>query len=412
MQNRERQEARPPKPAQARPRTTLEVAEIVRRYGEAYRQSHIISFEQTAALRFIAACRTSELGGHLDECPNGDFARPSYNSCGHRNCPKCQALEQVRWIESRKDRLLPVPYYHLVFTQPHELNPLVLRNQKVLYDLLFASVSAALLEVATDPKYLGGVPAVTLVLHTWSRDLRLHPHLHAIVSGGGLASSGEWIPCRKGFLLPKRVLAALLRHKYLAGLRALRDKGRLDFGGACADLSDRNTFDRLLSDLYATNWLVYAKEAFAGPENVIEYLGRYTHRTGISNSRLVSIDDQAVVFRTKDCNVVTVTPDEFLRRFLLHVLPKRFVKIRHNGLLAAANVNTRLVQARQALGAPKPPVRHPEKEDWRELVLRLTGVDPMCCPVCGQTLLRRELPKGVEYRLVAETSLSREDDSS
>jgi len=413
MGNRERPSARPPEPGTIRHRTALEVADIVRAYGEAYRETHVLSSMQAAALRAIAACRTAELGGHLDKCPGGDFERPSYNSCGNRMCPKCQSLEQVRWIESRKERLLPVPYFHMVFTQPHELNPLVLRNPGPLYDLLFASVTSALLEIASDPRHLGGVPAVTLVLHTWSRDLRLHPHLHTIIGGGGLAPTGDsWIACREGYLLPKRVLAALLRGKYLAGLRTLRDRGSLDLGGACADLTDRKTFDRLLSDLYATDWLVYAKQAFAGPENVIEYLGRYTHRTGISNSRLVSLDADAVVFRTKEQRLVRVTPDEFLRRFLLHVLPRRFVKIRHCGLLAASNVRTRLVQARQALGVPEPPARPAQKEGWRELVLRLTGVDPMVCPVCGRLLHRYDLRKGVEYRPVGVVEPPREVDSS
>lgn len=414
MQDLERQEARQPESAKASHRTTFEVADIVRQHGKTYRSEHPLTPPQAAALWSIAACRTSVLGGHLDECPNGDFARPSYNSCGHRNCPKCQALEQVRWIDSRKDRLLPVPYFHIVFTQPHELNPLVLRNQKVLYDLLFSSVSAALLEIAANPKYLGGVPAVTLVLHTWSRNLSLHPHMHTIVSGGGLGPSGEWVGSNGRFLLPKNVLAALLRGKYLAGLRTLWNEGRLDLGGACAGLADPQTFGRLLSDLYALGWFVYAKRAFGGPENVIEYLGRYTHRTGIANSRLVSVDDRVVTFRTKEGRTVSVTPQEFLRRFLLHVLPRRFVKIRHYGLLAAGNVKTRLVQARRVLGATKPPDRS-KNETWRELLIRLTGVDPMCCPVCQATMTRRTLPKGVEYRPLQPlvgSETSRLEDSS
>ncbi len=412
MRHRERPEGCPPEPGTTPRRPALEVADIVRQHGEAYRHEHVLSSVQAAALRSIAVCRTSELGGHLDECPNGDFVRPSYNSCGHRNCPKCQALEQVRWVESRKERLLPVPYFHQVFTLPHQLNPLILRNPKAMYDLLFASVTDALQEVATNPRHLGGIPASTLVLHTWSRDLRLHPHLHTIVSGGGLSPTGDWVASREGYLLPRRVLASLYRGKYLAGLRKLRDQGRLDLGGGCAHLADRKTFDRLLSDLYTTRWHVYAKQAFAGPENVLEYLGRYTHRTGISNARLVSHDDQTVVFRTKEQKLVALPPEEFLRRFLLHVLPPRFVKLRHSGLLAASNVNTRLVQARQALHVEAAPAGSATYEGRRDLVHRLTGVDPMRCPICGQMMIRHELPKGVEYHPVGVTAAPRPKDSS
>jgi hypothetical protein len=369
------------------------VADIFHAHGEAYRRDHVLTPEQAEAMRAIESCRTAVLGGHLDTCPECGYERPSYNSCRHRNCPKCQSLEQARWIESRKERILPVPYFHTVFTLPHQLNPLVMRNQRLIYDLLFESASEALLEVAADPRHLGAQPAISLVLHTWTRDLRLHPHLHAIISGGGLSPAGDrWIRKNARFLLPKRVLGSLLRGKFLAGLRAAWEKDRLDLGGACSRLEDRGAFMRLLSKLYATGWLVYAKRAFAGPEHVIEYLGRYTHRTGISNHRLVAMNGDDVRFRTKDGHVVSVKAHEFIRRFLLHVLFKRFVKIRHYGLLAASNVNTRLVAARRALGNSTPPARH-QRPDWRKLMTTLTGIDPMVCPRCKVELKRRPLPE-------------------
>ena len=376
-------------------RPALEVADIFRAHGEAYRREHVLTPGQYAAMRAIEACRTAALGGHLDVCPDCAQERPSYNSCGHRNCPKCQALDQAVWIESRKARVLPVAYFHGVFTLPHELNPLALRNPKLVYDLLFRAASEALLEVAASR--LGAQPAVTLVLHTWTRDLRLHPHVHAIVSGGGLSHDGRrWVRSRKKYLLPQCVLAALLRGKMLAWLRRAFDDGRLDLAGSCETLASPERFRNFLSGLYAKDWLVYLKRAFAGPEHVIEYLGRYTHRTGISNHRLVSMDADAVRFRTKDGRLADLAPQEFIQRFLLHVLPSRFVKIRHYGLLAPSNVNTRLVVARRRLGAGKPAPTAP-RTGWRELMRRLTGVDPMLCPTCRAQLVRYRLPPGREY---------------
>jgi len=377
-------------PGTGRPRTAFGVDDIFRAHGEAYRRNHVLTPPQLAVMRDIEACRTATLGGHLDVCPDCGHERPSYNSCRNRHCPKCQSLEQAKWIESRLERVLPVPHFHLVFTLPHEINPIAMRNAAFVYDLLFDAASGALLKIAADPEHLGVQPGVTMVLHTWTRDLRLHPHVHAIVTGGGLVPGTErWIPARSRFFLPIKVLGAMLRGKVLAALRTAYERGKLDLGGDCMPLADPAVFKRLLDRLYDKKWVVYAKRPFGGPEQVFRYLGRYTHRTGISNQRLLSMDDEAVWFHTRDDNVATLTPDEFIRRFLLHVLPAGFKKIRHRGLLAPANVNTRLVVARRVLDAPDPPPRTPI--DWRERLLRLTGVDPTLCTCCGATLVRRPL---------------------
>ena len=387
MKHRASHTASPPGNAERRPH--LGVDDILRAHGEAFRRNRALAPVQLGVMRAIVACRTAELGGHLDVCLDCGHKRPSYNSCGNRHCPKCQSLAQDEWIESRKPRILPVHYFHGVFTLPHQLNALALRNAELVYDLLFASASDALLAVAADPAHLGALPAVTMVLHTWTRDLRYHIHLHAIVSGGGLSPDGDrWIATARTYLLPNDVLSPVLRGKFLDGLRKAWDQGRLNFGGGCADLARPRAFKRFLSKLYEIHWLVYDKPSFGGAEQVVEYLGRYTHRTGISNQRLLSMDEEGVRFRTRDDQVATLAPHEFLRRFLLHVLPKGLKKIRHYGLLAPGNVRTRLPAARLALGVLVPPPE-PRRIDWCERLLRLTGVDPTLCPACGARLVRR-----------------------
>jgi hypothetical protein len=373
---------------EARPR--LEVADIFRAYGEAYWRSHALSRGQTRVLRDIELCRTMAMGGHRDVCDTCGYEVPAYNSCRNRHCPKCQALAQARWIDERKARILPTQYFHVVFTLPAELRPLALRNREIVFNLIFAAASETLLDLARDPKRLGARIGFTAVLHTWARDLRFHPHLHCIVTGGGLTADGSaWSPtrCRGRYLFPGRVLGDLFRGKFLAGLRSLRDDDRLSFDGCCADLAPTPAFDGLLDTMYRTDWVVYAKRPFAGAEHVYEYLGRYTHRTGISNHRLRSFDDRGVTFATKDGKSITVAPDEFIRRFLLHVLPDRFVKIRHYGLLAPSNATTALERARQLLleqtSDPPPSPPPTVRKDWRELLLDLTGHDISRCPRCG-----------------------------
>jgi hypothetical protein len=356
--------------------------------------------DQLAVMRDIVACRTAVLGGHLDVCPDCDHQRPSYNSCRNRHCPKCQATAAAAWLEERKQRILPVAYFHVVFTLPAALRVLCRRNPVLLYQLLFAAASRTLLELGQDPERLGAQLGFSAILHTWTRRLEYHPHLHCIVTGGGLNAAGDqWVPTRPDYLFPVNVLGALFRGKFLDGLRRLYTAGDLAFGPGCAELADPEHFHRFVDHLYGEDWVVYAKPPFAGPEHVYRYLGRYTHRVGISNQRLLCFDDRGVKFLTKDGATLTLTPDEFMRRFLQHVLPRSFTKIRHYGLLAPAHVNGRLEMARRLLvaatpSASPPPPRQSEPQTWVDRVLAHTGIDPMRCPVCGSRLRRcpRALP--------------------
>jgi Putative transposase/Transposase zinc-binding domain len=371
----------------------IEVADIFRAHGEAYRLTHALRPEERAAMYAIEVCRTAVLGGHVDVCAACDLSRPAYNSCRNRHCPKCQALTQAAWVDRRMERVLPTHYFHVVFTLPHELGALVLGNRKVIFDLLFSAAARTLLDLGMDEKRLGAQLGVTAVLHTWTRDLRLHPHVHCIVTGGGLAPSGDrWISSAQNYLFPARVLSPLFRGKFLDALTHAYERGELDLGGACAGLADRAQFDRLKDTLFRKDWVVYAKRPFAGPEQVFKYLGQYTHRVGISNHRLVSSDARGVCFRTKDGKRVTVSAEEFIRRFLLHVLPDGFVKIRHYGLLASGNVHTKLAAARRHLQptGESDTARTPE-QTWMERLTALTGVDLTICPRCGGPMIRRPL---------------------
>jgi Putative transposase/Transposase zinc-binding domain len=364
----------------------LELADVVRAHGEALRHSRVLSPEQRAALRAIEQCRTAVLGGHLDVCSACGHERPSYNSCRNRHCPKCQALAQARWIDKRLERLLPVRYFHVVFTLPSELRDVAMRHREAVFDLLFASASQTLLALANDPKRLGAQLGVTMVLHTWTRDLRFHPHIHAIVTGGGLTDDAQrWIRSRPDFLFPVQVMGALFRGKMLDALQRAHDRHGLYLEGV-----DRDA-------LYKTRWVVYAKRPFGGPEHVIRYLGRYTHRVGISNQRMVAMDERGVTFRTKNGMCCTLSGQDLLARFIQHVLPARFVKIRHYGLHAARHATTRLEIARQRLTPATRPRERGElragHDDWRTRMLQLSGLDVRICPACNQpTLERRALP--------------------
>jgi len=372
-------------------RPALEVADIVRAYGEAFVRAHVLLPEQHAVLRAIARCRTAQLGGHVDVCDSCGHIEVAYNSCRNRHCPKCQGLAQARWIEQRMQRVLPTHAFHVVFTLPSELQGLALQNREKIFNLLFASAAQALLQLGRDPKWLGADVGISSVLHTWTRDLRFHPHVHCIVTGGGLSRDGDrWIPTRPGFLLPVRVLGALFRGKFLARLARLYDDGELRLVGIAAALADPARFARLRDKLYRTRWVVYAKQPFGRPEQVFRYLGRYTHRVGISNRRLVSLDERGVTLRTRGDATATLTPHEFLRRLLLHVLPKGFVKIRHHGLMAAGNVSTRLATARRLLEATSGATSRtpPLPSSFCDLLLALTGVDIRRCPRCGGAVTR------------------------
>jgi hypothetical protein len=339
-------------------------------------------------MRAIEACRTAVLGGHMDFCPDCGFSRPSYNSCRNRHCPKCQFLKQARWVEERMVRILPTSYFHVVFTLPAALRPLCLRNPERLYQLLFAVVSRTLLDLGQDAKRLGAQLGFTAVLHTWTRTMTYHPHLHCIVTGGGLSADGaSWVRAGRGrYLFPVKVMGKLFRGKLLDGLRRLHAVDALDLG------DDAGAFPDLLDRLYRQSWVVYAKRPFGGPEQVYRYLGRYTHRIAISNQRLLSFDGSVVTFHTKDGGVVALAAEEFIRRFLLHVLPCGFSKIRHYGLLAPSHVGARLEKARLHLAPDKPPPAPAPTRSWVELLIELTGTNPTICPCCGcATMMRKPL---------------------
>jgi hypothetical protein len=324
-------------------RPPLEVADLIRAAGAAFieRNRHWLSGKHLKVLRAIRRCRTAALGGHLDQCTRCGRHAISYNSCRNRHCPKCQASARDRWLQARRRELLPTRYVHVVFTLPRELAPLALQNKKVVYDLLFRSSAETLLEVARDPSHLGAEIGFFSVLHTWNQKLGLHPHVHCVVPAGGLSPDHtRWIKPRYAFFLPVKVLSRVFRGKFVAALkRAFRD-GRLEFHGDLTLLAQPKTFSSWLRKLFRNDWVVYSKRPFGGPEHVLHYLGRYTHRVAISNHRLVSFADEKVTFRWRDSahnneqKLMTLSLDEFLRRFLLHLLPKSFVRIRHFGFLA------------------------------------------------------------------------------
>jgi len=346
-------------------RPALEVAEVIRQYGDAFREQYgsTLTAAQRQALSALATCRTAALGGHVERCADCGHERIAYNSCRNRHCPKCQALARARWLEREAKLLLPVPYYHVVFTLPQEVAALALANRVVLYNALFQAASATLRDVAANPKRLGAQLGVLLVLHTWGQNLHHHPHVHGVVTGGGLSCNERgvvdadpvWRSCRPGFFLPVRVLSRVFRGKYLELVRAAFDQGQLAFPGRLRTLADAAAFAAWLRPLYAKDWVVYAKRPFGGPEQVLKYLARYTHRVAISNSRLLKLEDGRVTFRYKDYaddhqqKSLTLDAVEFLRRFVQHVLPKGFMKIRHYGLLASRHRRQKLTRSRQLL---------------------------------------------------------------
>jgi hypothetical protein len=344
------------------------------------------------AVRAIESCRTAQLGGHVDECDHCGALRISYNSCRNRHCPKCQSLDKERWVEARKRDVLPISYFHLVFTLPEVLRPMALRNQEVLYVILFRAASETLQELSRDPKYLGAHIGFIAMLHTWSQSLIDHPHIHCLVTGGGLSPDGkQWMPCEEEFFIPVKVLSRLFRGKFLAYLKEARDKGDLAFPGTIAHLREERPFKAMLDDLYSQEWVVYCKPPFLDAETVMEYLGRYTHRVAITNDRLVRLKGDKVTFRYRDrhdkdaIKVMTLDAPEFIRRFLLHILPDGFMKIRHYGILSNRNRKTKLARCKTLLGVPQPH-EHPEahKEPWRDLLAQITGIDPRTCPYCGK----------------------------
>jgi len=370
-----------------------EVADIFRQHGPAYRESHCLPVSHLRVMRAIEVCRTAVLGGHKDKCDHCSHLEISYNSCRNRHCPKCQTLAKEKWIDACSKDLLPVEYFHVVFTIPAELNTLVLLNRKVMYDLLFCSVSETLMKLANDQKHLGAKPGVICIMHTWGQNLMEHPHLHCIVTGGGLSPDGEsWVSCRKGFLLPVKVMSALFRGKFLDLLKDCFQKGVLIFPGIS---HLQNDFSVFLKRLYDKKWIVYCKNSFAGAEGVIKYLGRYTHRIAISNNRIRASQNGHVPFLWRDYaddnrqKTMTLKTDEFIRRFLLHVLPPRYVRIRHFGLLANRNRKNNIALSRKILAEKTVPKENIKKETWQEQLLRITGIDVTICPVCQKGKMHR-----------------------
>lgn len=363
------------------------MAELFRRHGPSYLRDHTLTPQQGKVLRAVIACRTAALGGHLDLCLDCGHAHPSYNSCRDRHCPSCQAGAAKRWLDGRLERVLPTHYFHVVFTLPEPLRALALANPDIVYDLLFATAIETLQELAATR--LGAQLGITAVLHTWTREMLLHPHLHCVVTGGGLSLDGtRWIACRDAFLFPVRVMGSLFRGKFLDGLVRAHKAERLRFVGTSAHLADPVAFAKMRDGLYRTNWVVFAKRPFGGPSQVIAYLARYTHRVAISDARVRSVADDRVVISTRKGRTCTTRPDEFVRRFLLHVLPPGFRKIRHYGLLAPANVNSRLVIARGLLDAAG------HRHDTRRFEPGEMHGEPVVqkptCRACGSTNLRRE----------------------
>jgi hypothetical protein len=373
----------------------IEVADIFRRYGDAYRSAHPMPANRLRAMRAIETCRTAEQGGHVDKCEHCGAEVNSYNSCGNRHCPKCQFLKKEKWIEARGKDLLPITYFHVVFTLPDLLNPLVLRNQEVLYELLFKAVSETLSTLARKLKRLGVELGFIAILHTWGQNLMDHPHIHVIVTGGGLTLDGRrWKPCKKDFFIHVKVLSKLFRGKFLAYLKKLRAGNKLIYPGDISQLAAPGAFNALISKLYKKNWVVYCKKPFEKTENVIDYLGRYTHRIAISNHRIVKLENDEVSFRWRDYrdkNKVKIMPlkaGEFIRRFLLHVLPFGFVKIRHYGFLGNRCRKEKLAKCRELLSCAKQKKTEEKAATWQETLLRLTGFDVAKCPSCGERAMR------------------------
>jgi hypothetical protein len=405
------------------PKQALEVADIFRARGESWRQAHRghISLGQLKVMSAIEACRSAALGGHVLHCQSCDYRQIAYNSCRNRHCPKCQGSAAHRWLEARQADLLPVEYYHLVFTLPAPISDLAYHNKSVIYTILFQAAAETLQTIAADPKHLGARVGLTLVLHTWGSAMTHHPHVHGIVPGGGLSLDGEqWIHCRPGFFLPVRVLSRLFRRLFLERLNHAYRSGDLKFFGEHRTLANTRDFDHWIKPLRKIEWVVYAKRPFAGPEAVLAYLARYTHRVAISNSRLLGFDDQGVTFKWKDYRsnqrfrhkTMTLKTDEFIRRFLIHVLPSGFHRIRHYGLLANSGRRDNLKRARELLidktdddeanadGAIEN--TKAQQGEVSELVQAT-----YLCPDCGSPMViiecfgREQLPRAPPQRIIA-----------
>lgn len=385
------------------PHPTLEVADIFQQHGEQWRQVHRghISLGQLKTMSAIERCRTGELGGHLLQCQSCDHIHIAYNSCRNRHCPKCQASAAQRWLEARQDDLLPVDYYHVVFTIPAEIRDLAYQNKSMVYDILFKAVSKTLTIIAGDKKHLGAKLGATLVLHTWGSAMIHHPHIHGIIPGGGLSADGQqWIACKAGFFLPVRVLSRLFRRLFLELLLKSYQNNQLHFYHKLKSIEEKQSFYHWLKSLRQKEWVVYAKRPFAGPKAVLAYLSRYTHRVAIANSRLISMDDKSVTFKWKDYRKqegyqqksMTLSIDEFIQRFMLHILPKQFHRIRHIGLFANACRKHNLSQIRQLLVEQKEASDSEIMSAIEEPQALDESIDYFYqCPECGATMVIIEI---------------------
>ena len=384
------------------PRPRLEIADIFRRFGRQYRERHLLPLQQLRLMRAIETCRTAALGGHVERCNRCGYRRNSYNSCRNRHCPKCQNTERAAWVQRRKAELLPIQYFHIVFTIPEQLNPLALQNKTTLYQILFQASAQTLLTIAADPKHLGARIGFFSVLHTWSQTLLLHPHMHCVVTGGGLKPDGSaWVGCRPGFFLSVRVLSRLFRRLFLEALQDAFRNHQLQFHGDLQVLP--NHFPALLQELRTKEWVVYAKPPFGGPQQVVDYLGRYTHRVAIANPRLEAIQGDKVRFQYKDYRSqdrfkkrhMTLAADEFMRRFLLHTIPLRFARIRYYGLLSGRNKKRSLARCKELLNVPDLPL--PSAEEIKKFTTELLALAALC-PHCGQgQMIRIEVIAAIRF---------------
>jgi hypothetical protein len=386
-------------------RPTLEVADVFRRYGEFYRHMHgaSMSGEQRRVMAAVEVCRTAVLGGHLERCDECDYERNCFNSCRDRHCPKCQSLARAQWIEHRLAELLDCPYFHVVFTVPDEIAAIAYQNKGVVYDILFHTTAETLKTIGADPKHLGAEIGFFAALHSWGQNLMFHPHLHCVVPGGGLSADGQrWVRCRARFFLSVRVLSRLFRRLFLESMEKAFNSGKLQFFAALEFLRDPHAFAERIAQAKETDWVVYTKRPFAGPQQVLDYVGRYTHRVAISNNRLIDIDNGRVKFHWKDyrdnsqIKVMDLEADEFIRRFLLHVLPEGFQRIRYYGFLANRDRRKKLALCRQLLGM-RTLSQTTSIKDYRERYQELTGRSLTLCPRCqkGQMVIVESLPPAI-----------------
>lgn len=368
----------------------VDLQDILAAHGADFRNSHKLSPDQAKAFSAILNCRTSVMGAHMDECEECGYQRISYNSCRNRHCPKCQTVTKEQWLDRQRQYLMNIGYFHVVFTLPDTLNPIVYQNQETVYNLFYRAVSETLLELCADPKYLDAKPGVTAILHTWGQNLQYHPHIHCVVTGGGLTSAGDWRPSRKKFFLPVKVLSRKFKGKFMAFLR----QTKLQFYSSEDRLKDPETWAAFISGLYNKDWVVYCKPPFKNASKVLDYLGRYTHRVAISNHRIVSLTDGKVTFKWRDYSdsnkqkLMTVMAEEFIRRFLLHILPSGFRKIRHFGLLAPRGKTERIANCRRLTGSSPPA---PLMSAY-ELLGKIFGPCFDICPCCGLGHLSRASP--------------------